>query len=133
MKERTEPCKQCNSWDFYTYGKYSSCRPCHNEASKRYLERKRNGLTADVVDVPKRDLEYLLKPSGLRSSHERNKKSCPQGHPYNLENTNMGAQKNGKNVNRKCRVCDRNRKRLYYGLDPEPLPSKLSDMLDSED
>lgn len=123
MSERTEPCRQCNNFDWYYRGNFSYCRFCHNEAVKRY---NRSLSTRESVKAPSRSLEQLMKTSA-----ERNKLSCPQGHPYSGDNLRTTSQKNGKAVNRKCRTCDRNRKRILYGLEPEPAYSKLSDMLDS--
>ena len=128
MSERIEPCKQCGNYDWYYRGTFSYCRPCHNEASRKY-----NRKLSDVepVILPKRDLQYLISPRGRRGSAERNKVSCPKGHPYNSENTYWSTQKSGRAVNRRCRVCDRNNKRLKYGLPVEPAYQKLTDLLDT--
>ncbi len=128
MKERTEPCKQCGNFDFYYRGDFSYCRFCHNEAVKRYTKSLSDRTKQQL---PKRDLEYLVSPNGRRGSAEREKKSCPQGHPYSGENLRINVARKTR-VNRKCRACDRNRKRVKYGLEPEPKFTKLSDLLDTE-
>jgi recombinational DNA repair protein RecR len=128
MKERTEPCKQCGNFDYYYKGDFSYCRFCHNEASKRYNQRI---SVQETQKLPKRDLEYLISPDGRRGSAERAKLSCPQGHPYSGDNLRTNINKKTK-INRKCRACDRNRKRVLYGLEPEPAYKKLSDMLDTD-
>jgi hypothetical protein len=81
-------------------------------------------MEVDTVRAPRRDLEALF-------SHASNKTHCPKGHRYSRENTRYTSQRKGKDVNRKCRACERNAKRVSYGLEPEPLPTKLSALLDN--
>jgi hypothetical protein len=129
MKERTESCRQCNNFDWYYRGNFSYCRFCHNEAVKRY---NKSLTVKQSQELPSRDLEYLVSPDGRRGSAERGKLSCPQGHPYSGDNLRINTQRGRKHINRKCRACDRNRRRVSYGLEPEPSFTKLSDMLDNQ-
>ena len=51
---------------------------------------------------------------GDTGRHERDKKVCPQGHPYDKENTLYERRKEG-GVDRRCRICragDRHRKKV---------------------
>lgn len=48
-------------------------------------------------------------PSGINSR----KTHCPQGHPYNEENTLRAGKRQG----RKCRTCELARKRAYWARD----------------
>jgi hypothetical protein len=129
MSERTDPCNQCGAFEFYQKGKFSYCKPCHLEAVKRYTQRKRQGISIDTKPAPPITIGNLL---DLPNHHERAKKVCPKGHAYSGDNVRVTSQKNGKNVNRKCRACERNAKRISYGLAPEPAPIKLSQLLDAE-
>lgn len=122
---RTDPCKQCGSIDFYSYGKFSYCRPCHNAACKRYNENKKIGNKPETLKGPSRSLGELMAISN------KTKLTCSKGHPYSGDNVRRSSQRNGRHLRRDCRTCERNAKRIKYGLAPEPLPAKLSDLLDN--
>lgn len=47
------------------------------------------------------------------------KTHCPQGHPYNEENTRLEPWGSSGKVRRKCRVCDRDRHRERYQAQQE--------------
>lgn len=123
MATKDEPCKQCGLIDRYVKGKFSYCRPCHNESTKRWTERKAQGISAGHKPPPARTMEQLLKrkPAPLR---------CPQGHLMSGDNVRITSQRNGRRLDRRCRACERNRKRVAYGLAPEPTPTSLADLLD---
>ena len=118
-----EPCKKCGLNDRYVKGKFSYCRPCHNEAQKRYTERKAQGIEVEKRQPPVRPLSKLLqqKSSGSR---------CPQGHPMYGDNVRIASQRKGRHLERKCKTCERNIKRVAYGLEPEPAPTRLAELLD---
>jgi hypothetical protein len=120
-------CKKCGLSDRYVKGKFSYCRPCHCEAQKRYIQRKATGESVEIKRPPNQQLSSMLRDS----SHEASKKRCPQGHPYSGSNVRTSSQRGGRNINRKCRACERNRKRVSYGLQPEPNPTRLTELLDS--
>lgn len=128
MRQRTEPCKKCNNFDFYIKGTFSYCRPCHTEAQKRYKERIARGEMLETVKAPSRPL-YLL--SG-HNNFETKKVSCPKGHPLRGDNVRITSQRNGKHINRKCRACERDAKRVSYGLAAETTSARLIDLLDNE-
>lgn len=116
-------CKQCGMNDFYTKGNFSYCRPCHNEAQKRYALRKAQGDTLEKRTPPVRALSDLLqqRPSNLR---------CPSGHLMQGDNVRVASQRKGRHLERKCKTCERNAKRVRYGLQPEPAPTRLAELLD---
>jgi hypothetical protein len=121
----SDPCKKCGLSDRYIKGKFSYCRPCHNEAQKRYAHNKRMGISVETKKPPKRSIEYMLS----LGNRGRLKLSCSKGHPYSGDNVRV-EQQHGRLL-RRCRACERNAKRVRYGLAPELAPSRLSDMLDS--
>lgn len=129
MKLRTEPCRQCGAMDFYYRGEHSACRPCHNEACKRWLQRKATG-----EELPKqRPPAVILSESGkARRDAGADKVACKRGHPYTTENLRVSSQRNGKRLRRFCRVCNRDEKRIKYGIAPGKDPLKLSQLLDEE-
>lgn len=128
---RNDPCKKCGSVDRYIKGNYASCRPCHTEAQKRYIENKRKGITITTLGPPKQSMEYML-TVGRKGEPRRAKTYCKNGHPFSGDNLAISSQRNGKHLRRRCRACDRNAKRVRYGLAPEPAPTKLSDLLDTD-
>lgn len=119
----SDVCSKCSMSDRYVKGKFSYCRPCHNEAQKRYALRKSQGVGVEVRTPPAKPLSKLLRqnPSKLR---------CPQGHPMTGDNVRIASQRKGRHLERKCRTCERNAKRVSYGLQPEPAPTKLAELLD---
>lgn len=123
MAMRDEPCKKCQVNDFYVKGNFSYCRPCHTEAQKRYLENKRMGVTPELRSPPNRSLQSLLLNSTDLKSY------CANGHPYSGENLRVQAAVTGR-LQRRCKACERNRKRVTYGLAPEPDPVRLTSLLD---
>lgn len=123
---RTEPCKQCGSLDFYIKGKFSYCRPCHTEAQKRYYYNKRLGITKELKGPPVKTLDQLLSSGSAANLKLR----CANGHPMTGDNVRLDTQANGKNLLRRCRTCERNAKRVTYGLAPEPAPVSLTEILD---
>lgn len=123
MAAKDEPCKQCGLFDRYVKGKFSYCRPCHNEAYKRYIQRKAEGVSVEPIKPPANLLSDLLKRPGLSTR-------CPKGHSLTGDNVRITAQNKGAHLERRCRTCDRNRRRVDYGLAPEPEPRKLADLLD---
>lgn len=118
-----ESCKQCGMNDFYTKGKFSYCRPCHCEAQRRYALRKQQGVSIDKRTPPKRQLSELLK-------QDPSKPRCPQGHSMSGANVRVASQRRGRHLERKCRTCERDRKRVTYGLQPEPAPTRLAELLE---
>lgn len=118
-----DPCKQCGNSDRYVKGKFSYCRPCHNESSRRYHLRKSQGMSIDRRLPPARKLADMLtqQPSSPR---------CPQGHLMSGDNVRIASQRKGRHLERKCRACERERKRVSYGLQPEPTPTRLSELLE---
>jgi hypothetical protein len=126
---KDEPCKKCGLTDKYVKGEYSSCRYCHNEAQKRYMENKARGEQLKIMPAPSQTLEFML-TSGRKGSPRRAKTHCSNGHPFAGDNVAITSQHNGKHLRRRCRACDRNLKRVKYGVVPEPTPTRLSDILD---
>ncbi len=124
---RNEPCKKCHSYDFYYRGTFSYCRPCHVEAQKRYVERKRFGEAVELVGPPVK----LLHEYDFSLNTERAKLACAKGHSLIGDNVRVSSQRQGKHVHRRCLTCERNNKRVRYGLAPEADPVRLTDMLDS--
>lgn len=123
---RTEPCKQCNAFDFYERGEFSYCRPCHSEAQKRYKERKVRGEEVEILKPPN------LPISVLRTNHAgRAQLTCKNGHPLTGDNVRISSQRNGRHLFRRCRTCERNAKRVKYGLPIDQAPVKLTELLDS--
>jgi hypothetical protein len=118
-----DPCKKCGLSDRYVKGKFSYCRPCHNEMQKRYLQRKAQGANVEVLQPPARKLSELL-------TSQPDNPRCPQGHLMSGSNVRIASQRKGKHLERKCRACERNRKRVTYGLQPEPAPTRLTELLD---
>jgi len=121
---RTEPCKQCNMFDFYYRGTFSYCRPCHSQAQRRYAAKQ---TEKQLVQPPRRSLEEILE---LKNSFSRNKTHCVNGHPFSGDNVRYSSQKGGRNMFRRCRACERNAKRVKYGLAPEPTPMTLGKLLE---
>jgi hypothetical protein len=128
---RTEPCKQCGASDFYQKGEFSYCRPCHTEAQKRYLKNKAQGIQTEVIKPPNRSLSLML--SSRSNTTQGNKTHCINGHPLSGDNVRLSSQRNGKHTFRRCRTCERNAKRVKYGLAPEAAPATLGSMLDNLD
>lgn len=124
---RYEPCKQCGNSDWYLKGEFSSCRPCHAEAQRRYLQNKRMGIEYSPKRLPIRSMEYLL-TQGLKGSVSRAVTHCPRNHAYAGDNVRV-ENSNGR-VHRRCKTCERDAKRVRYGLTPSPDPARLSDLLD---
>lgn len=122
---RTEPCKNCGSVDRYVKGKFSYCRPCHSEAQKRYITNKSLGLAVPTKNAPNRSLEYLIS-LGNKTNLKAN---CRRGHPYSGDNVRI-EQQHGR-LKRRCKACERDAKRVSYGLAPASDPVRLSDLLDS--
>lgn len=126
---RDDPCHKCGAYDWYYRGSFSYCRPCHAEAQKRYMERKKHAEEVQVVKPPSKTLH-----SQDFSQHSgRRRLACKNGHPVNAENTRMSSQRGGKDLFRRCRVCERNTSRVKYGLPVEAAPVKLSELLDQID
>jgi hypothetical protein len=126
MRPRTEPCKKCNLFDFYYRGDFSYCRPCHAESQRRYRERIATGETLETVKPPSYPL-YLL---SSKNNFESKKVACPKGHPLRGDNVRITSQRKGSHVNRKCRACDRDSKRVRYGLEEETTSVRLIDLLE---
>jgi hypothetical protein len=122
---RTEPCKTCGAIDWYSKGKFSYCRPCHSEAQKRYMHNKSMGIEVTRQGPPVRSLEYLLSLGSRTNLKER----CSKGHPFSGDNVRVETQYG--RLRRRCKTCERNAKRVSYGLAPEPEAAKLSEILDS--
>ena len=121
---RNEPCKQCGSSDFYFKGEFSYCRPCHKEAQKRYAENKRAGLSYESAKpAPQRTLSSMLTKAKLTPTH------CPRNHPYRGDNLRVEYPSHA-NHQIRCKACERDAKRVRYGLQPDPDPTRLSDLLD---
>jgi hypothetical protein len=118
-----EPCKKCGNSYWYVKGDFSYCRVCHNDAQKRYLENKRMGIEPERKGPPSRSLETLLSKSVKLKSY------CPRGHSYSGDNVRLETQVTG-NLQRRCKACERDRKRVTYGLTPEPDPVRLTSLLD---
>ncbi len=53
---------------------------------------------------------------GNSGKHQASRTHCPQGHPYDAENTLLIEQRRGKyhSINRMCRECSRQRRRAWY-------------------
>ncbi len=122
---RHEPCSKCGAHDWYIKGEFSYCRPCHNEAQRRYASNKRMGISPPKKTPPKRSLEYMLSLGNKTNL----KPVCSNGHPYSGDNVRV-EQQHGR-LKRRCRTCERDAKRVRYGLAPEPAPVRLTDLLDS--
>ena len=123
---RNEPCKQCGFMDFYVKGKFSYCRPCHNQAQRRYAAKNSD---RQLLQPPAYSLEYLM--TKKKSAHAA-KTHCKKGHPFSGDNVKITSQDNGRLMRRYCRACKRNAKRVKYGLEPEPSPMTLGKMLDEQ-
>jgi hypothetical protein len=121
---RENPCNQCGAFDFYTKGKFSYCRPCHAEAQKRYASKISE---KELLKPPSHSLEKLLT---MRQSSGRLKTHCVNGHPLSGDNVRISSQRDGKWMRRCCKTCERNAKRVKYGLAPEPKPTTLGSLLD---
>lgn len=119
---RIDPCKQCGAFDFYVKGKFSYCRPCHSEAQKRYVQNKRTGTTISRKPLKSKPLSTLLTKKKIKAP----KSHCAQGHPFSGDNVRL--EFTGTRL-RRCRACERNAKRVTYGLAPEPAPTRLSELL----
>jgi hypothetical protein len=123
---RTDPCNKCGSSDRYEKGTFSYCRVCHAEAQRNYLQRKATGEQTELLKPPSLPL-YALD----RKNHfGRNKVACSKGHPLHGDNVRISSQRNGKHLHRRCRTCERNAKRVQYGLAVERTATMLSDLLD---
>lgn len=120
---RNEPCSKCGAFDYYTKGDFSYCRPCHTEAQKRYIARKQLGEEVSVLQPP----NITLSSMSIRALPML----CSRGHFISGSNVRISSQRKGKNLKRRCRACERDAKRIRYGLAPEPDSVKLSDLLDS--
>lgn len=121
-----DPCKQCGAYDRYYRGKFSYCRPCHNEAQKRYLTNKRLGITREQdVSLDFKTLHELLL-QGNRGERDRQKTHCINGHPFSGDNLRI--QRTTRRL-RRCRTCERNAKRVKYGL-PVEKPARVKDLLE---
>jgi hypothetical protein len=123
---RTDPCNTCQSFDWYERGDFVYCRPCHSEAQKRYMQRKAMGDSLELLKPPsiplyEQNLSRKLKPI-----------ACKQGHLLSGDNLRPSSQRNGRHNRSRCRACERNAKRVKYGLSPETAPNKLSEMFDSQ-
>lgn len=121
---RSEPCKKCNNFDWYIKGQFSYCRPCHSEAQKRYAKKISD---KELLKPPAYSLEQLM---AMRKSFHKAKTHCVNGHPFSGDNVRISSQRNGRNLRRRCRACERNAKRVSYGLAPEPLPVTLGQLLE---
>lgn len=117
-------CNKCGLSDRYEKGNFSYCRPCHTEAQKRYMQRRALGESVEMLKAPSSSLSALLE----------NKISlnpvCSKGHPLSGDNVRVSSQRNGRHLRRMCKACERNAKRVKYGLAPEPDPVTLSALLD---
>jgi len=122
---RSEPCKKCNMFDFYSKGNFSYCRPCHSEAQKRYANKIGD---KELLKAPSYSLEQLMNE---RSSFNRTKTHCIKGHALTGDNVRVSSQRKGRHLRRMCRTCERNAKRVKYGLSPEPAPKTLGSMLEN--
>ena len=122
---RNEPCTKCGAHDRYIKGEFSYCRPCHNEAQKRYVDNKRMGIQVERKKPPYRSLDYLLSLGNSRNL----KPVCSKGHPFAGDNVRVEQQQG--RLRRRCRACERDAKRVRYGLAPEPAPTRLSELFDS--
>lgn len=123
---RTEPCKKCNAFDFYVKGDFSYCRPCHAEAQKRYSERKAAAEEVELLKAP----SVALHAQDYSRNSGRGRLVCKNGHPLNSENTRVSSQRGGRHLFRRCRACERNAKRVKYGLPVEAVPARLSELLE---
>lgn len=123
---RTDPCSKCGNFDFYVKGNFSYCRPCHTDAQKRYMQRKSVGDEVEVLKAPSR----LLHEHDFKVIPSRRRLTCKNGHPVNSENVRVSSQRNGRHLDRRCRACERDAKRVKYGLRVEAPPKKLSELLD---
>ena len=122
---RTDPCRQCSAVDFYHKGTFAYCRPCHAEAQKRYKARKAAAEQVEVIKPP----SLLLSQHDFKSHAGRDRLACKNGHPVNSENVRMSSQRGGKHLFRRCRACERNARRVSYGL-PVETAVRLTDLLD---
>ena len=123
MHSRQEPCTKCNLFDFYVKGDFSYCRFCHSEAQRRYVENRRMGIQVERKGPPKRSLDEMLRKSPNLKPY------CSRGHSYSGDNLRLETQKSGA-LQRRCKACERDRKRVSYGLTPDPDPVRLTNLLD---
>lgn len=121
---RHEPCNKCGAHDWYSKGEFSYCRPCHSEAQRRYIANKRLGISPERKKPPVRTLEYML---SLGKAGDLSP-VCSKGHPFSGDNVRL-EQQYGR-LRRRCKTCERDAKRVRYGLAPEPAATRLSDLLD---
>jgi hypothetical protein len=128
MAAKDEICKKCGMLDRYVKGDFSYCRPCHTEAQKRYAARKASGEEVSIKKPPRR----LLHEYDFKHNFERAKLVCKNGHPLIGDNVRVSAQRNDKQMRRRCRACERNAKRVTYGLVPEQAPTRLTAMLEEQ-
>lgn len=117
-------CKKCGLDDRYYRGTFSSCRPCHNAAQKRYAARKALGEIVEVKPAPKVQLALTTLSTAAK------RVTCKNGHLLTDENIQVTSQRRGKHLFRRCRVCDKNLKRVKYGLPVEQPATTLSGLLD---
>lgn len=122
---RNDFCDKCGVSDFYQKGNFSYCRPCHTEAQKRYKQRQALGEQVETLKGPSLPLSALLQSNSLL------KPVCKYGHPMSGDNAAISSQRAGRHLRRRCRTCERNAKRLRYGLEPEAAPTTLNKLLDS--
>lgn len=87
------------------------CKQCRNDYSRRYYESK-----------------IGRKPGPSPAAQNAEKTHCPNGHPYDAENTRF--EKRGGRVGRKCKVCESERKRAAYAKKRVEGPGRGSFMRD---
>lgn len=132
-----EFCKKCGSNEFYTRGKYFRCVPCHRATVKRSVQRRKLDQKLERKNtVQAQSLKKLLKDPVKDApliAANRQKDSCPKGHPYTPENTRVAGQGKYRDIpNRHCRTCNRNEARRRYGIEEDessPKMKKISDFL----
>lgn len=120
----SEPCKKCGLTDRYIKGEFSYCRPCHSEAQKRYLQRKAMGESVELLRPPNIPLHQ-------QNFSKKTKRVCKNGHLLSGDNVRTSSQRRGRHYRLMCRTCERNAKRVRYGLAAEPAGATLSELLDS--